>query len=492
VATVTDQTLDVHGGAGGVTASYDDMTTCADGLDTIAAGLISRAAVIGSVITDGDVVASTPLSPMTAARIGEAVVSATTGPRGLLPTATELKFEAVHLRASVTAYQTLDRALAAATTAGEAMAAFPALLLNTGSLLPRTAWDLHTWNLPDLLQIPGLAGQNIMDTLYEHPWIVDGLIQDAPGLLFLLSTTIGPVGTAALSLWTSTTEGTPFPPATLEQASADTIAIGELFGLFTNGSPRTTRVSGPERMSPQDPLAPTNLEQTMTGVGSLGRDPGTVRIISVTQPDDSRRWVVEIPGTQEWSSTAGSNPVDLTNNLRLMAGQQTVQNEAILDAMQAAGIPPGEPVMLAGHSQGGITAASLASDPTARTKFNITTVYTAGSPIGRFDIPPDVHVLSLEHTQDIVPRLDGQPNPDHPNWTTINRDPTGDPNTKNDHTVNAAPEEHDTSVYSGTAALVDNSTDPSIVATRQNLTPFFAGDGSQVSVQDFAVERTFP
>lgn len=44
--------------------------------------------------------------------------------------------------------------------------------------------------------------------------------------------------------------------------------------------------------------------------------------------------------------------------------------------------------------------------------FNITHVVTAGSPIGRTDIPADVQVLSLENQRDIVPHLDAAPNPD--------------------------------------------------------------------------------
>ena len=73
--------------------------------------------------------------------------------------------------------------------------------------------------------------------------------------------------------------------------------------------------------------------------------------------------------------------------------------------------------MLMGHSQGGIAAMALATDDAVRAEFDITTVFTGGSPVGRFELPDGVTAISLEHVQDPVPRLDSQSNPDLPGWT---------------------------------------------------------------------------
>ena len=56
------------------------------------------------------------------------------------------------------------------------------------------------------------------------------------------------------------------------------------------------------------------------------------------------------------------------------------QLDAIKEAMNAAGIAPGEAVEFAGHSQGGIMAAQLAADPGVRARYNVVSVVTAGSP----------------------------------------------------------------------------------------------------------------
>ena len=68
--------------------------------------------------------------------------------------------------------------------------------------------------------------------------------------------------------------------------------------------------------------------------------------------------------------------------------------------------------MLTGHSLGGIAAASLAADSGFTSRFHVTSVVTAGSPIARIDVPASVTVLSLEHEQDVVPMLDGRRNDD--------------------------------------------------------------------------------
>ena len=81
--------------------------------------------------------------------------------------------------------------------------------------------------------------------------------------------------------------------------------------------------------------------------------------------------------------------------------------------------------MLVGHSLGGIAAAGLASSPRFTQAHQVTHVVTMGSPVGRMPVPAGIEVLSLEHTQDAVPRLDGQPNPDRATWVTVSRDLDG-------------------------------------------------------------------
>lgn len=128
----------------------------------------------------------------------------------------------------------------------------------------------------------------------------------------------------------------------------------------------------------------------------------------VTVGDDgatTRSWTVDIRGTQSFF-IGQTGPQDMTTNLQGVAGMASDQLDAIMEAMDAAGIPPEEAVEFAGHSQGGIMAAQLAADPAVRARYNVVSVVTAGSPTATV-APSDVPVLSYENSGDIVPGLDG-------------------------------------------------------------------------------------
>jgi pimeloyl-ACP methyl ester carboxylesterase len=130
----------------------------------------------------------------------------------------------------------------------------------------------------------------------------------------------------------------------------------------------------------------------------------------------------ESPSPAGFSSavtTPGSTARDLSTNLHTMAGDSTVYMRGIAVAMVRADIPPSAPVMLVGHSLGGMTAAALAADPAFRRRFNVTQVVTAGAPIGRFEVPAGVQVLAVENRNDLVPALEGADNPDRANVTTL-------------------------------------------------------------------------
>ena len=119
----------------------------------------------------------------------------------------------------------------------------------------------------------------------------------------------------------------------------------------------------------------------------------------------ARSWTVDIRGTQSFA-IGQSGPQDMTTNLQGVAGMASDQLDAVMEAMDAAGISPEEAVEFAGHSQGGIMAAQLAADPGVRARYNVVSVVTAGSPTATV-APSDVPVLSYENSGDIVPGLDG-------------------------------------------------------------------------------------
>ncbi len=301
--------------------------------------------------------------------------------------------------------------------------------------------------------------------LREHPEVTDELIGAMPGFVNGLA---GPFGLLV--------------PDSPEGVLRMLMGVTAPFGVFDDRSVRITRV-GREQTRPLTSAAAiwqsaSELQATTDG----DPDRTAVRMIRVTGADGAIRWVVQIPGTQQWGPVTGRDPSDITSNLVLMSRQDAGLTTAVAEAMTRAGVKPGQPVMMMGHSQGGIAAAAMASDPGLRTKFNITTVFTGGSPIARMDIPPGVQVLSLEHDQDLVPRLDSQPNPDLPNWTTVHRDLSG---ILADNLDPMAP--HGASQYRATALLLDAAAaraaagslqpgDGAAARAEAPLLPFFSGD----------------
>jgi pimeloyl-ACP methyl ester carboxylesterase len=148
------------------------------------------------------------------------------------------------------------------------------------------------------------------------------------------------------------------------------------------------------------------------------RGTGAVEILRTTTAEGHRHWTVVIPGTQDpWAG--GENPMDNETNLLAIAGVRSDMAIGVAAAMHQAGIARGEPVAMVGHSQGGLVATELAADPVLKSEFRISTVLTAGSPVGTMKIPPGVEVLSLEHVQDPVVGLDGAPNTAAPNHITV-------------------------------------------------------------------------
>ncbi|MFL6175797.1 MAG: hypothetical protein ACJ715_04030 [Ornithinibacter sp.] len=162
-----------------------------------------------------------------------------------------------------------------------------------------------------------------------------------------------------------------------------------------------------------------------------GLDGGRVRVVEVSRGGGGSAWVVIVPGTQEWSPHPGANPFDVTTDVRAVTGDATLAAAGVAAALEVARARAGgrsragDPVVLVGHSQGGILAVALASDPAFAGHNRVTHVVTTGSPVALFPVPPAIAVLSVERGDDPVPRLDLSPNPDRPSWVTLRTPSTG-------------------------------------------------------------------
>ncbi|GAB3546926.1 hypothetical protein GCM10027404_08040 [Arthrobacter tumbae] len=145
--------------------------------------------------------------------------------------------------------------------------------------------------------------------------------------------------------------------------------------------------------------------QAYGDAGNSSTSDGAVRITRVENAEGPA-YILSIPGTQSWNPVTSAIPADFTGNLVSASGRLSTAAATVALAMERAGIEPGAPVMLSGHSQGGMIAASLASDPAFMERYNVTNVMTFGSPVDAAAMPSNVDVISFQHQNDVVPRLD--------------------------------------------------------------------------------------
>ncbi|WP_152650523.1 hypothetical protein [Demequina aurantiaca] len=261
-------------------------------------------------------------------------------------------------------------------------------------------------------------------------------------------------------------------PATVYALAA---VLSTLEGLFGEGHAITVK----ERETSYAARQPTGVADLMNGIqDEENRMDGSVSIETITHADGTRSFVVTIPGTEDWGLDA-DNPHDAQANLAAMVEQSTDAQMAVVEAMRAAGIEPGEEVMLAGHSQGGINAVALASRPEFLDEFTVTHVVTVGSPVGRMSLPPSVNVLQLEHTEDLVSGLDAVPNPNTPTRTTVERDLRYSEDPRARSLGQTIPDAHSLPAYATTGALVDaGGAGSSASAWRDSAAGFFTGETS--------------
>jgi hypothetical protein len=432
--------LGVGGGAGGIRARYDDLERLGR-LYGHAGGRLLEAAWDDKLeAADGDLVASALLSPRTFAEAEAGILVATHGPRGLVARAAGIEAQSLCFVACVRFYRSADEAR---------HAAIETLHYGVG-------WTIGV-NLPGVLLVGGLAyggarlagadDADVVAQLEDHPEVVETVVGGGGGLLDGMSANpaTAPV-MRALGL-------AGFHPDT--GAAADDLGA-LLFGRYEGEVDATY---------PRDEFsydAPTDLGDLLDDLsGTAGDDvaDGVISVQELRRPDGSVRYVVQLPGTDDFvSDTAIRN---MGSNLDLVAGDDTAYGEAVRDALATAGVPDDAPVMLVGHSQGGMQAAALAADPGF--DFHVTHVVTAGSPVATAGVPDEVTVLSLENTGDVVPLLDGEPNPDRAHHTTVQADV---------HTGSLGAEDgqnHSLSSYGRIADAADASDHPSLTAVLSGM-----------------------
>ncbi|GGO73020.1 hypothetical protein [Nocardioides deserti] len=463
---------EVVGGSHGLAAAYVAVRALADTYDRSGDVMRGWASVGRRVLLDADLLESAALAPLTFAEAEAAVLAAVTGRDGALVASTWWEADAVAIRAAVAglegadalargSFEVVDHAL------GQALGTLlPAAVLVSLPLLPALAagGPLLAPALDDLLT----------EAVAEHPDLVQHLVNGGGGLLdgLLMGGVLGGVLRG------------PWRRRDLEDAAA---ALAATYG--DPGRGRAARLGPAEAARHPDGLA--DLVGGLDRAHRMGPD-GGIEVRTATAPDGSVRHVVHLPGTDDMTTlpwTRDEDARDLATNLLLLAGLDNPYQQGVVDAMTQAGIGPDEPVLLVGHSQGGMVAAALLA---AGGPFHVTDVVTAGSPTAHVEgFPPGTHVLSLEHRGDLVPLLDGEDNRDRPEQTTVRFE--GAP-------ASGVAEAHGIDRYAAAAAALDaaraeGTAHPSVVDAVRRLEEqgYVAGPaapaGTTVTTQLFVVTR---
>jgi hypothetical protein len=479
--------IEVSGGSGGTSVGLQALAVAAGRLacESEQLGAIGIRSALSAA--DPDFVVGAQLSPATSTLAAVALARAV-GPTGVEGEAARLGALALATRGAVEAYREVEDSVArglervqdivmfelgrCAPEALVAVLALQALGVDVGPLLDRVAY-----RVPALANLGG-GSQGLVAGLSTEP-LTAALL--APGVV--------------VTVVEALTGERGFAPPDGDQVALRVVAgSAALAGMLRDdGVARTTPEASP-RPGAAAPRTLADLARDLENLSDAEAYPSRIRVMEVPQGDGGSAWLVEVPGTQAWDPRAGANLGDVTSDVALMSARSTqlagAVDEALTRAQEASGRPAAalEPVMLAGHSLGGITAAGLASSAGFRARHRVTSVVTMGSPVARMPIPPEVSVLSLEHRQDPVPHLEGRANPDRRAWVTVTRDLEGDP----DHVATGSGA-HATQEYAETATEVDGSQAPSLQTWRAQNREFFDSGGARVPViRDYHVVRVVP
>jgi len=471
----------VRGGRGGTQARLADLERAAGALVEVAAALsdVADAAVVLAAVVDQAAVWSP--STATPARLGATTVLA-----GGRRNAANARQVADGLLRAAQTYAAADRmvldgvrrgivlggrALGEAGPTVWAATALAGLAAGLGSV--RLLVAVRSWQyLPGPLGLLGGAVSRGGAALSRRPGPVGGLgmLVGGPGLL-PSDVRLPPAAAIELAVpgvagfLTGALPGRALPVRDPVPGAAGILAGASGLATALLRTPPSglvvTPTGGPEPTPTPRTLADV-LEQVDRRYPASGAEPGTVAILRIDHPDGSRGWVVAVPGTQVGSVLAGTNPMDMTTNFALVAGRPADASSLVARSMEQAGIAPGEPVLLAGHSQGGMVAMDVAGDPVLGRRFEMTAVLTAGSPVGGMDLGPSTQALHVEHRQDLLPGVEGVANPATPQRTTVVRDLAVSPLAVDQDAARSVAGAHELSTYLRTVRTAQGGDDPSI------------------------------
>ncbi|HEV7168022.1 MAG TPA: hypothetical protein VGN49_08645 [Micrococcaceae bacterium] len=233
-----------------------------------------------------------------------------------------------------------------------------------------------------------------------------------------------------------------------------------------------------------------SMDPTLHGLFAGSKDaytvaPSALVVKRIERGADGPAWIVDLPGTEVWNPLDSSNPWDLegdlegiTSSRRADLSRQVMVEEWVKTALRDAGALADQPVMINGHSGGGIQAAAMAADPAFLAEVNVRIINIAGAPAANQDVVPGIKVLDLQNTDDVVPAADLAKPPDTADWVTATSGHRMEEGTKGNDDGNGTArgnilgQAHSLDGYLRDASQLDQSADISILAHKQAVLGF--------------------
>ncbi len=453
----TPGTVTVRGGAFSIAADMDALDVLAHRFGRLGAAFGHSARVLTSALLGTAQASGAILDPVGALHVAEAWALA----EALLATcAAGAEAIGVDMRLAASAYRAADRGLEI--LAPEA----------------RAVCELQT---AVVAALPALGTATALRSPSRALSAVEAVVERDPDLAGAL---VAGVSAAAVPMAVAVSA----PLLSSARSPVPVLPAAAMVGrLYPDGDPvtvRQPRAIGADRAGP--PRGVADLLHGLTVRNDTDVD-GAIDVRFVQGaggPHAPRHVIVDLTGTNDWNATTLRNGhvADLGTNFRAMAGEQTTYERGVLLALRQAGVRSDEPVMLVGHSQGGMVAARLAADlaqsPTP--EFRVTHLVTAGSPLGLMTLPSGVEALCIENRGDAVPLLDTADNEVSARHLTVGVDRGG----------RTLEQRHDLAdAYSVGGRDIDASADPSLAAWRRTARGFF--DGRTVTTLTYQIRRRF-
>ncbi|WGW11957.1 hypothetical protein LWF01_18020 [Saxibacter everestensis] len=501
--------VDVRGGSTSVKAAIHDMEAYGAELRRVGLELADLGVRASSDVLNPSLLLSQTLSPFTFLSVEADVIKAAAGIGRL---AGELVLLGTALGGAAHAYQLADIAVDESLRRIKTYVAYGFGVATRNAAIAVGAAGLGAAASPTGLAAIGLAvlayrhggREALARWLSEHPDVKEDIAEAIADNSDVVAAIVGGLpgylnGLAGLpspdTPWIN--EEPPWPDDSSSVAALIAALAHSGAGMLGETEVSVARTSS---QVPEPARGPGSLSELYERVlEQSGPKPGQVRIEKIVQADGSSAWIVEIPATQDWSPTPGEYPTDLTTNVNGVAGNSSAMMRVVQEAIaRTPGLRPGDPILLAGFSQGGITAAGLAANADFRAKYNVQAVFTVGAPVATMKIPPTIKVLSIEHANDIIPDLEGSDNPDGPNWTTVSRDFSPESMQRSEMFKALSPEEqrkllddpffaHRSGSYADTVREIERIRDPAVLAWLAANRQFFSGGPS--SSTDFVGRR---